>query len=154
VNNFNPQILTKRYLSKALIMQLATSRGGQSWICNLHFINDKNSNIYWLSQTRRRHSEDIKTNSNIAIAVVVRPDKPLVGVQAEGVGEIVTNVDELKTVMTSYVERHGTDKSFAESIVAGTNEHRLYKFTPRFFSLYDEINFVEQPSQSWAPENK
>ena len=140
----------ERYLSEARIMQLATDRDGQPWICNLHFAVDGDSNMYWLSKPTRRHSEDIVNNPRVAVAIAVKTNKPVIGIQATGVVQIVTNTHLLETVMGDYRQRHGTDASFADQIIAGTNEHKLYQFSPDSFNLFDEVNFATQPLQKWV----
>lgn len=154
MSELSPKDLVKKYLAETLIMQLATSVNGQPWICNLHFITDAASNIYWISKTNRRHSQEIATNPHTAIAIAVQTEKPLVGVQAEGTTEIVTNTDDVRAIMGLYMERHGTDSAFVETIINGTNEHKLYVFRPTRFSLFDQANFAEQPSQEWVLDTK
>lgn len=148
------QSLVQKYLSEAEIFQLATSKGAQPWICNLHFIADEQSNVYWISKTTRRHSEEIASNPNAAITIAVKTDRPLIGLQAEGTAEIVTDTAHVGTIMDTYMQRHGTDKAFVDTIVDGTNEHKLYAFHPKHFSLFDQVNFSDQPSQEWTVDRK
>jgi uncharacterized protein YhbP (UPF0306 family) len=142
--------LVKKYLSETLIMQLATIGGDRPWVCNLHFVADDDSNVYWLSKASRRHSHDIESHPDVAIAVAVQTEKPLIGIQAEGNAEQVTDLQQRKDVMAQYVKRHGTDQSFADQIIAGTNEHKLYQFTPKRYSLFDQANFSDDPSREWV----
>ena len=135
-------------------MQLATVCNSQPWICSLHFAADNESNIYWISKSTGHHSEEIAANPSVAVAIAVKTDRPLIGIQAEGIAEIVQDTDLLKSAMERYIERHGTDRSFADQIIAGTNEHKLYKFTPKSFSLFDEVNFAHQPPVEWVPDHK
>jgi uncharacterized protein YhbP (UPF0306 family) len=150
MSEFDPQQLIESYLSEKKIMQLATSRDGQPWICNLHFVADKDSNIYWLSKPSRRHSEDITKNPRTAITVAVQTEKPLIGIQAEGESHIITDEKAVRFVMELYVKRQGTDKGFADTIIDGSNEHKVYKFTPTRFSLFDQKNFANQPPMEWV----
>lgn len=150
MSELDPKTIIKEYLSQATIMQLATIRESQPWICSLHFAADDDSNIYWITKATTRHSEDIELNGHVAIAIAVKTDRPLVGIQAEGIAEQVTDTMQLERAMKRYIERHGTDKAFADQIIAGTNEHKLYKFTPRRFSLYDEVNFARQAPKEWV----
>jgi uncharacterized protein YhbP (UPF0306 family) len=150
MSELRPQELIEGYLSENKIMQLATSRDGRPWICNLHFVADEKSNVYWLSKPSRRHSEDIDANPPTAITIAVRTEKPLIGVQAEGEAHVVTDEGMVRSVMELYVERQGTDKGFADTIIDGSNEHKVYKFTPKRFSLFDQKNFANQPPVEWV----
>lgn len=149
MSGLQPKEAIEKYLADKLIMQLATSRDSQPWICTLHFVADKDSNIYWLSKPIRRHSKDIAKNPRVAIAIAVSTEKPLIGVQAEGNAEVLTDLDEVRKVMDTYIERHGTDKGFADTIIDGTNEHKVYKFSPTRFSLFDLENFASQSPVEW-----
>lgn len=146
--------LVQKYLSDEMIIQLATTSNNQPWLCNLHFIADEQSNVYWISKSSRRHSQEIVDNPNVAIAIAIQTEKPLVGLQAEGVAEQIAEPTKVRTIMDAYMERHGTDASFVDSIVAGTNEHKLYVFHPKRFSLFDQVNFPDQPQQMWLVNNK
>jgi len=150
MSGLTAQELIEKYLSEARIMQLATVRDDQPWICSLHFAADDESNIYWITKPTARHSQEIADNPNVAIAIAFKTDRPLIGVQTEGTAEIVEDPDLLKSAMERYIERQGTDRAFADQIIAGTNEHKLYKFTPKLFSLFDQVNFSDQPSQEWV----
>lgn len=140
----------KKYLSESKYMQLATVVGNNPWVCTLHFVTDEDANIYWLSLPTRRHSEEIAGNNHVAIAVAVKTDMPVVGVQAEGTAEIVTNIDTITKVMNLYVERHGTGKTFVDRVVQGIDNHKMYKLTPKRFQLFDEFNFPKQPPKEWV----
>ncbi len=138
----------KKYLSESKFMQLATVADNKPWVCTLHFVTDEDANIYWLSLPTRRHSEEIAGNNQVAVAV--KTDMPVVGVQAEGTAEIVTDIDTITKVMDLYVERHGTGKTFVDRVVQGIDNHKMYKLTPKRFQLFDELNFPKQPPQEWV----
>lgn len=154
MSELSPKSLIEKYLVEASIMQLATSADGQPWICNLHFVSDEASSLYWISKTDRRHSQEIGLNPNTAITIAVKTDKPLIGLQAEGVAELVTDNDQVASIMDEYIKHHGTDRAFVDTIVAGTNPHKLYAFRPKRFSLFDQVNFADQPSQEWVIDTK
>ena len=142
-----------QYLQDAHILQLATTRDNKPWICSLHYAVDNGGNIYWITKSTTRHSEDIAVNSATAITVAVKTDRPLIGLQIEGDSEVVSDMKDRKTAMKTYVERHGTSKDFADLIIAGTNDHKLYKFTPKKFVLFDQVNFPDHPSNEWTADN-
>ena len=131
-------------------MQLATVADNKPWVCTLHFVVDENANIYWLSLPTRRHSEEIANNPNVSVAVAVKTDMPIIGIQAEGAAEMVTDLETIKKVMEVYVEHHGTGKTFVDRVVQGIDNHKMYKLIPKRYQLIDELNFPKQPPQEWV----
>lgn len=133
----------KQYLEAKETMQLATVRNGQPWLCSVHFVSDADLHIYWLSTPDRRHSKEIALDPKTAIAVAIKTDKPVIGVQATGNSQVVTSKEEVETVMKLYSAKHGgSGKDFYSNFVAGTNTHLLYRFTADEFGLFDEVNFA------------
>jgi len=64
------QKLLKEYFQNSELMQLATISENQPWLCNLYFVTDEKSNIYWTSSRIRRHSKEIMNNSTVAVTIV------------------------------------------------------------------------------------
>ena len=133
----------KKSLEKQRLMQLATVGKAGPWICTVHFIEDEALNLYWLSLPDRRHSKELAENARVAITVAVKLEMPVIGIQAEGRAEEVQDSEVIKNVMKKYVTKYKIGDSFYENYVAGSNKHKLYKFTPNRFSLFDEVNFKD-----------
>jgi len=126
-----------RELNRVKTMQLATTRGGQPWICTVYFIV-KNGNFYWLSFPERRHSREVAENQKAAVAVAIHQNVPVVGVQAEGDVRMVRDIEEAAGVLALYVEKYGKGKDFIERLKRGENHHELYCLVPRKVMLFDE----------------
>ena len=142
--------LIKRYLAEAKMMQIATVSEDQPWICTVYFATDDDLNLYWLSLPSRRHSQEIEKNSKVAITIPVKFDKnPIIGIQAEGSAESVTDQEVVAALMKRYTERYQTGQDFYNNFIAGKNKHLLYKFTPKCFVLFDEVNFPDESRQEW-----
>jgi uncharacterized protein YhbP (UPF0306 family) len=141
--------LIKKYLSKSRMMQIATVDNGQPWICTVYYVEDEDLNLYWLSHPTRRHSKEIEKHNKVAIAVPVKFDKPVTGIQAEGKVEVVEDTDEIAKVMRDYVNKYDSGRQFYDNFVAGKNEHYLYKFTPKKYKLFDENTFKDNPEKEW-----
>lgn len=137
----------KKYLQKKMTMQTATANGNQPWVCSVFYVADDNQNLYWLSFPSRRHSQEITKNKKAAIAIVVRADWPVIGIQSEGIISVVQEEKVVKKIMQSYVDKYGKGSDFYDNFVAGTNEHWLYRFTPKQFVLFDEKHFSGKPRQ-------
>lgn len=141
----------KKNLDEMRMMQVASVRAGQPWICTVYFVADEQQNLYWLSLPERRHSQEISEHNKVAVAVPVKFDtQPVIGIQAEGSAEIVQDAGEVKKAMNLYVKKYNLGKDFYDNFTAGKNKHVLYKFLPRKFVLFDEMNYSgDKARQEW-----
>jgi len=128
------------YLQEGRLLQLATSHKNQPWVCTVYFVADKSRKLYWLSYPSRRHSQELATNSRAAVTVVIRPDLPVIGVQAEGIVSEVVDEDLVRRIMDLYVAKYGEGQKFYDNFVAGTNKHHMYCFTPDHYKVFDELH--------------
>lgn len=138
------QELLKNYVEQGTVMQLATVANDKPWICTVYYVADEGMNIYWLSFPSRRHSREIAENAHVAITIPVKFDTPVIGVQAEGSASVVNDLDTILTVMKQYTQKYDVGHDFYDNFMNGTNQHHLYKFIPKTFVLFDEVNFPEQ----------
>ena len=140
---------TDEYLALTPVMQLATARDNQPWISNVYFVADEARNIYWLSLPERRHSQEVADNPNVAISLAIKQDLPVIGVQAMGTVDVVTDANDVKRIIDSYMAKYnGAGQDFYERFMAGTNKHHLYKLTPSKLVLFDEVHFKDSPQQA------
>jgi uncharacterized protein YhbP (UPF0306 family) len=146
--------LIATYLEQGTVMQLATAKDNQPWVCTVYFVADKDMNLYWLSTPSRRHSSEIAENNKIAVTVPIKLDRPVAGVQAEGEATRVTGHAEIESLMKKYVEKYQAGTKFYDNFVNGKNEHVMYRFTPRQFVLFDELNFPDDGRKMWQPVPK
>lgn len=141
--------LVREYLPEGDIMQLATIGDNKPWICTVYYVSDEALNVYWLSFPTRRHSQEIAQNNAVAITVPLKLDKPVIGIQAEGLAEVVRDADTVKKVMKQYIEKYNSGKDFYSNFVAGKNQHYMYKCMPTNFVLFDEVDFTDKPRREW-----
>jgi uncharacterized protein YhbP (UPF0306 family) len=80
-------------------MQLATTRENQPWICTLYYVCDDDQRIYWLSYPTRRHSQELAENSHAAVAIAIKLEQPVIGLQIEGKVSVVTDAKVVANVM-------------------------------------------------------
>lgn len=137
----DPLELIRGYLPQGRMMQIATVSGDQPWICTVYFVEDDDLNLYWLSWPTRRHSQEIAAHNKVAVAVPIKFDKPVTGIQAEGTAAVVTDKQVIASVMKRYAERYGSGRQFYDRYLAGENQHVLYRFTPTKYVLFDEVTF-------------
>lgn len=135
-------------LSRQKTMQLATERDGQPWICTVYFVVS-GGNFYWLSFPERRHSEELAENPHAAVAIAIKPNLPVIGLQCAGMVTTVDELSEIKTVLARYVEKYGQGEKFVELYKAGKNHHVLYRLTPAEVVVFDEMSHLENPRQAY-----
>lgn len=140
--------LIKEHLPVGKTMQVATSQDNQPWVCTVYYIADELQRLYWLSLPTRKHSKHLVQNDQAAIAIAIKADKPVIGIQAKGCVEPVTDQGEVKHVMQLYAAKYeGAGKDFFDNFVEGTNQHVMYRFTPETFVLFDEVDFESADSR-------
>lgn len=142
--------LIKEYMAEMRVMQLATSVNNQPWVCNVHFYADDELNIYWISTPSRRHSEEVKENSKVAMVMKIHEDtvdeKYVIGLSAEGTAEMLTD-DEVKVIGKDYLAKLGKDPAIFDDILSGKNPHRFYRMKASKFVLFDTNIFPADPRQ-------
>ena len=147
--------LVKDYLPNGRTMQIATVHDNQPWICTVYYVADELQRLYWLSLPSRKHSKQLARHARAAIAIAIKTDKPVIGIQSEGCAEPVEEPGEARHVMQLYAGKYdGAGKDFYNAFVEGTNEHVLYRFTPDAFVLFDEVTFAPPNSRKvWQLES-
>jgi uncharacterized protein YhbP (UPF0306 family) len=123
-------------INQQKVMQLASGRDGQPWICTVYFVVYQGC-FYWLSFPERRHSMELAINPRAAIAIALKSDRPVRGIQIEGDTRQTQDIGEIEAVLKRYVEKYGQGAQFVERFAAGKNKHALYCLVPRKSMLFD-----------------
>lgn len=146
--------LVKRYLAEGFMLQLATADANRPWASIVYFVADEKLNLYWVSKPDARHSKELSQNPFVAgsIPLDASPDKPNVGIQLEGEAYLVNDESELKTALDLYIDRFTTGKDYAQRILSGYDEHKMYRLNPKNIILIDEHHFKDNPRQQWNLE--
>jgi len=135
------------YLSKNIIMQLATSKDNKPWCSNLHYAFDDKLNLYWMSLQNCRHSQEVAANDQVAITVAKphAPGERPQGLQFEGTASIAEDFEQAFSI---YMERYPHWLFKEEELRRGGREDRaLYKFTPTRIVMFDVANHPDNPKQ-------
>ena len=127
-----------------LTISVASERG-EPWIANLYYVYDKNYNFYWYSPKDSVHSQRIKENPSVALAIfdstAVGDDVDAVYIKAKACE--VRDKAELMRVLILYatkmIKTKFLNKSSAERFIKqyrdfqGLSKLRLYKAIPEKF---------------------
>jgi uncharacterized protein YhbP (UPF0306 family) len=143
--------LIKEYLEKARMMQVVTARDNQPWACTVYFAYDDSLNLYWISSTTRRHSEEIRNNEKVAGTIVLphTPGDKVRGIQFQGVAKELASKEEAIAGMKWYAKRYGMKPERVDAIVGNKDGHVCYKITPTSIVLFDEVNYPDDPRQEF-----
>jgi len=147
--NLHLRNLIENYLKEARLMQLATSRNNQPWVCSVWFTSDQNLNIYWFSSITRRHSKEVLKNPKVAGAIVLpqTPKDPPRGLQFQGIAKLLSKQADIEKATTLFEGRIFSKKQITELMVNKNKPHRFYKIKPTQFVLFDAINFPDNSRQ-------
>lgn len=141
--------IIKDYLKEAKLMQVATSVDNQPWVCSVWFAADDDLNIYFISSTTRRHSDEVLKNNKVAGAIVVPhiPTDPPRGLQFQGIAELVEDQGEVDKTMSLYAGRIFPKEQVEEFMNDPETPHKFYKIKPTHFVLFDAVNLPEDSRQ-------
>jgi uncharacterized protein YhbP (UPF0306 family) len=129
-------------------MQLSTVVDSQPWICTVYFVIDNDFNIYWTYAKNRRHSKEIISQNNAAIAIVKDTERKQ-GMQITGKAFMISEED-VKRDNRLYIDKFGDKPKRLADVQANTTEGQAYwVFMPDIISLWDEVNFPNQPKQEY-----
>ncbi len=147
--------LIKDYLKKAKLMQLATSLGDQPWVCSVWFASDEDLNIYWISSTTRRHSQEVIKNKKVAVAVVLpqTPKDPPKGLQLQGAAEELTKKEDIDKAISVYKDRIFSIEDINELMENKEKPHKFYRIKPAQIVLFDAVNFGDGWRQEFNLSN-
>ena len=142
----NLQKLAKEYFDTSKLIQLATIKNGQPWICSVYFVTDDDFNLYWISARERQHSQEIMSDPNIAVTVVKDAERKQ-ALQIIGQAHEVSD-EELKIVHDLYTAKFGNNDYDLDEIKKHLPQGRAYwVFKPTKMSFWDEVNFPDAPKQ-------
>lgn len=141
--------LIRKYLVQCHMMSLATVNGDKPWVATVYYVMDDDLNLYWASPADTNHSQQISDNQNVAIAIPVvhKKSQPVVGIQIEGVANKVDGKDKIETIARQYAKQYGFGEKWVEKFSNDQTKHKLYKFSPKKFVLFDDISFPDNPRQ-------
>lgn len=134
-------------LYKGRLMQIASTSHNKPWICTVYYVADDQLNLYWLSHPDRRHSRELLANPDAAIAVAIKPDRPVIGLQAEGKVEQINDSDKVRFISDKYYEKYQEGENFYDNFLTGSNQHVMYRFVPKSYVLFDELHFPSEGRQ-------
>lgn len=148
--------LITAYFDEVRLMQLATVREGQPWVCNVWFAYDDDMSLYWFSSVNRRHSEEVVDNQLVAgaVALPLSPTDVPRGVQFSGRAERLADDADIAKARSVYEHRIFPPAKVDEQMARVDHPHSFYRIRPTEFVLFDALNFPDNPRQQWLVESE
>jgi len=130
----------REYIDKSLHMSLGTSKDNKPWVCEVHFVYDKDLNVYWRSLASRRHSQEIAENPNIAANIVRQHavDEYPHGIYFEGTAELITDDEQRKALFPLFEERLNATEAILED-AQRSDGHQFYKATVKTWYAFGKF---------------
>lgn len=120
----------REYIDKSLHMSLGTSKDNKPWVSEVHFVYDKNLNLYFRSLKTRKHSLEIAENPFVAGNIVKqhKVDEYPHGIYFEGQASLITDEQERQKIFPLFKNRLKTSESILEE-ARSPDDHQFYKIT-------------------------
>ncbi|MEK7084759.1 MAG: pyridoxamine 5'-phosphate oxidase family protein [Patescibacteria group bacterium] len=135
--------IIKGFLGEYKNMTVATCVKDVPWAATLFFAYDEALNLYFVSDSRTRHAQDMAANAKAA--VVINPNNQehgkIRGLQMEGTAKMLHGADMI-SAFAIYMKRHPVIKnlvSSAEKLISGNV--RIYQIQPTRIYFIDEARF-------------
>lgn len=119
-------------------MVVATSHENVPWISPVFFVHDDNYNLYWVSYTEARHSQNVQANNQVAISIFnsQAPEGDGDGVYFECTAEALVDSGEIAKAIDLWNKKVTGEvfKINSQDEVTGSGAWRIYKATPKTIS--------------------
>lgn len=145
--------LISQYLNEVPTISIASCINDKPWACTVYFACDADLNLYFVSKTFRRHSEEIRENSNVAATICKAHNSPFAmpcqGIQLEGSAFQIDEREKAEKALFIYLQQFPDSKKLHETVddVTGDALPRVYTITPKRIVLFDEDIFPGNPQQ-------
>jgi uncharacterized protein YhbP (UPF0306 family) len=144
----------REYIDQVVHMSLATTYNNKPWVCEVHFAYDNDLNLYFRSETTRRHSLEIELNPNVAGNIITQhfKNQRVRGVYFEGHAELLEAVDAGHPAYDSTLKRFGAGR--IQATTKDSAGPRYYKITVSNWYLFDSYGQgpAEKHQLIWTAE--
>jgi uncharacterized protein len=148
------------YLKEHNAMTLSTLSDGQPWAAAVFYVHDDRLNLYFLSDPKSLHSQQLMKNARVSVAINedYRDWREIKGIQLEGVAGKVTSPVEKARALTLYLSKFPFVRNFVTSPLAVLTQMAIagkpfavevYRVTPEhLFYLDNETGFSNRAELS------
>lgn len=138
----NEQIekVIREYITKVPHMSLATVNQNKPWVCEVHFANDENLNLYLVSKVTTRHCQEIASNPNVGGTIVRQHslDETPAGVYFEGQVERIESPSQDDIIR--YTTALNRDAQELTSQLAEGDGKSMYKISVSNWAIFGNFD--------------
>ena len=136
----------QRMLESHNTLTLATAKDGMPWAASVLYASDDRFNLFFVSDHRTRHAQDMAANSAVALAIDVDVDNwiDVRGLQMEGVAARMEGAERARALALYLAKFQSvralfeTPRSADEQTIAQRLKNAdFWRVTPRFIRLID-----------------
>lgn len=127
------------YINKTIHLSFATARDNKPWVCEVHFVNDSNLNLYFVSLASTRHCQEIALNPYVAGNIVKQhslTESPN-GVYFEGTAEKLENPS--REEIESYCQALNRDTDELKKQLLEETGRRMYRIVVDNWALFGKF---------------
>jgi uncharacterized protein YhbP (UPF0306 family) len=137
------------FLGKHKLMSLGTYYK-LPWSACVYYLFDDNFNLYFVSNPKTKHCQNISHNSKVSITVADSNQDPKgnkLGFQASGITKKVTSVSEVKEIIKAWNKRGFVPVTY--KIFKKAWKSRFYKIKLTDIQMFDENQIEENEVRIW-----
>ena len=139
-NNILTKQIVLEFLPRHKLMAIATF-GEFPWIASVYFTFDKDLNLYFLSDPKTLHAQQIIKNSKVAVAIADSHqdiNKPKRGLQLFGIAKQISGLAKIKFALQLWKDglRVVNPKLTYQAV-----KESMFKITPKRIKLFDQELF-------------
>lgn len=129
----------RKIIAENIYITISTASNGDPWISPVYSCYDGNYNFYWVSDKDRKHSQNIKENPKVAIAIFdthVQEGRGR-GVYIQAMAFEISDREEIKKVIAIFYPRKNKPLREPDEFM-GSSRRRMYKAAPEKIWVTDE----------------
>jgi len=129
------------YIPQVIHMSMATVHDNKPWVYEVHYVNDDELNLYFVSALSTRHVQELLENPHVAGNIVTQHflNQLVRCVEFEGTVEMIQEIEQDHPAMKLYKERFETSGSLLAQIKKD-GHIALFKITPSDWYLFDSYD--------------
>ena len=146
-NNDKTEIL--KFLDGRKLMVVSTYNR-LPWSASVYFLYDDSLNLYFVSNPKTKHCQNIAKNPKVSVVIVNTEQDPngnKVGLQARGTAKKVTSVGEIKEIIKSWNKRGFVPVTY--SVFKKAWKSRFYKIKLTDLQIFDESLGEKKEVRCW-----
>ena len=149
MKNLKQDIANK--VEQSSVLSFACVNGDKPYQVWMHYAGDMERIIVY-SRRNRLHSEFVKANSNVSVAVLPEqiPGYGVIGLSGQGTIRELTEEGEVAAAERLYCAKFMRDDIGDQARSGNADEHALWEIKIDSYVLFDTHNYADNPRQEYT----